>query len=280
MIFGPNSIKLTFVQAGGGILHQDGWVHRKAVPYIIVAQAVEGAYEIEVDGASSVRLEQGEAFLTAPDVPLVITHHCNPQSGMMRMRWVHFNFSVFDALGLASLVKFPVRMEADWADRIGQLSEKILTLQDLDLKKSLNSEVKINTFAFESLSILLDFLESKDLRPEFRPGIERLFPALEYARRNLTDRIEVADLARKVGLSVPRFHVEFKRHFGETPIEHLRKLRLSKACDLLRGSDRTLEEIAMETGFCSQFHFSREFRRFYGEPPSVYRQTMRRDFAL
>jgi len=280
MIFNPDSIKLTFVQAGHGTVLEDGMIHKKTVPYIIVAQAVRGCYEVEMNGNRPVKLKPGEAFLSAPDVPLAIKHHCEAQSGTMYIRWVHLNFNIFNALELASLVEFPLCMEKSWADRIGKLSEEILLNQDSDTSQTLNSRVKINSHAFEVLSILLDFLESKDLYPKFDSNMKRLFPALEYAKRNLTNRIEVEDMAKRAGLSVPRFHVEFKKYFGKTPIKYIRKLKLSKACDLLRASNYSLEEIAMETGFCNQFHLSREFKKFYNEPPSVYRQTMRYNFPL
>ena len=280
MILNPDAVKLTFVQAGKGLVLEDGRVHKKTVPYIIIAQAVTGYYEVEMNGNPPVKLKPKEAFLTAPDVPLTITHHCEAQSGKMYIRWVHLNFNIFNALELASLVSFPLCMEQSWADRIGKLSEEILLNQDSDTVQTLNSRVKINSIAFEILAILLDFLESKGLYPSFNNNMKRLFPALEYAKKNLTNRIEVRDMAQRAGLSVPRFHVEFKKFFKKTPIEYIRKLKLSKACDLLRSSNYSLEEIAMKTGFCNQFHFSREFKKFYNEPPSVYRQTMRYSFPL
>jgi len=274
----PGSLRLTFSQAGEGETRSDGFVHRKTVPYIIVAQATEGRYDVSCAGGPLTRLEEGEAFLTAPGVPLAITHNCRPSAGRMRMRWAHFNFSVFDAVGLASLVELPPRMELPWSERIGRLSGRILALQKAE--PSLASAAKICSLSFEILRELLDFLASKGLSPKLDPGVERLLPSLEFARRSLAAKVEVGDMARRAGLSVPRYHAEFKRRFGETPLEHLRRMRLSKACDLLRATDLSLSEIASSTGFCSQFHFSREFSKAYGEPPSTYRRTMRSGFAL
>ncbi len=275
-----SSLKLTFAQAGEGSTRDDGFIHRKTVPYMIVAQAVEGSYDISCAGGPLARLKTGEAFLSVPGVPLAITHNCDPSTGRMHMRWAHFNFSVFDAVPLSSLIELPPGMEEPWSERIGRLSAKMLAIQRSDQAQSLASASRVSSLAFEILSELLDFLEAKGLKPGFDPGILRLLPALEYARRNLSSKIEVGDMARRAGLSVPRFHAEFKSRFGETPLEHLKKARLSKACGLLRGTALSLEQIADETGFCSQFHFSREFRRAYGEPPSTYRRSMRDGLAL
>lgn len=275
-----DSVKVPFVKAGAGPIYTDGLVHKKTVSYIIIAQALEGHYEIQCDGRPSVILEQGEAFLTAPGVPLVITHHFAPKSSKMRMRWIHFNVNVFDSICLSTLVDFPVRMEQPWAEKIGRLSNKIHSIQRRDSATSLYAMVQVNAISFEIISILLEFLESKGIHPKFDPGMQRLLPSLEFARRHLAERITVGDLAKKVGLSIPRFHAEFKMHFAEAPFEHLRKIRLTKACDLLRGTGLLLEEIAAETGFCSQFHFSREFKKAYGESPSNYRQTIGNGHSL
>ena len=191
----------------------------------------------------------------------------------MRMRWIHFNVSLFDSVDLSALTDFPLRMEQPWAERIGRFSSRMAAIQRGNSSTSLLAAAQVNALSFEVLATLLDFLAAKGRTPQFDPGMKRLLPALEYARRHVAERIVVGDLARKVGLSVSRFHVEFKKHFGEAPLEHLRKIRLSKACSLLRGTDLLLEEIASRIGFCSQFHFSREFKKAYGEPPSTYRQT-------
>jgi len=271
-VLNAQSVRVTFAQGGEGAAPHDACVHKKTLPCIIIAQAVEGHYEIQCGGSPSAVLEPGEAFLTAPGAPLVITHHFARQSGRMRMRWVHLNVSLFDSVDLSALVDFPVRMELPWAERIGCLASRMVAIQRGDSATSLLAAAQVNSLSFEVLSVLLDFLASKGRTPRFDPGMERLLPALEYARRHLADHIVVGDLARKAGLSVPRFHVEFKKHFGESPVDHLRKIRLSKASTLLRGTDLLLEEIASRTGFCSQFHFSREFKKAYGEPPSIYRR--------
>jgi AraC-like DNA-binding protein len=51
-------------------------------------------------------------------------------------------------------------------------------------------------------------------------------------------------------------------------------MRLSKASDILRSGDSSLKGIAQTTGFCNQFHFSREFKKCYGYSPSVFRKNI------
>lgn len=278
MLFSTDSVRLTLVEPGTGewrILRKDNSIHRKAVPYIIIAQPTEGQYRIACGGGHAELIRTGEAFLTAPNLPLVIEHLLNPKTERMKSRWIHFNFVVFDAIGLASLFEeLPLRIESRWAEQFGVIAGKMLTVRQSTESQSIQSVAQMNELAFSLLCLLLKYLESKGITPRINPGIMRLLPVLEYARRHPAQKFEVADLARKANLSVPRFHAEFKRLFGDSPLDHVRKMRLSKASDMLRSGSSSLEEIARQTGFCNQFHLSREFKKCYGSSPSVFRKDV------
>ncbi len=240
MIFSPDSVRLTFAEAGRGVWRsggtKDAWIHRKAVPYMIIAQPTEGRYKIGCGGGTAELIPAGEAFLTAPNVSLTIEHLCNPRTGRMKYRYVHFNFIIFDAINLASLFELPLRVDGKWAGRFGRIADKMYAVQNSSGAQSMNSIALLNEMAFSLLRLLLEYLESIKIVPNMDPAIMRLIPVLEYARRHLDRKFEVANLARRANLSVPRFHSEFKRLFGDSPLEHLRKMRLSKASDLLRSS--------------------------------------------
>ncbi len=280
MQFSTDSIRLTFADPGRGVMTNDGWLHRKAVPYIIIAQPLEGSYTIECGDGRSSEIRTREAFLTAPNVPLAISHHCDPKTKRMVIRWIHFNFTVFDAISLADLFALPLCVEARWADKFGEIAEEMLLLKKSGDSKTLSSAARMNELSFSALNLLIEYLEGKGIRPEMNPDVTRMLPVLEFARRHLDRKLEVADLARRANLSVPRFHAEFKRLFGDPPLDHVRKMRLSKASDLLRSGSSSLEEIAQSTGFCNQFHFSREFRKCYGYPPTVFRKNISKGLAV
>lgn len=276
-----NSIKVSFADAGSGRwdLKVDGFVHRKTIPNMIVAQVTMGKYEIAVGNAPSVMIETGEAFLTPPNIPLTITHHCDPQSGEMTARWIHFNFTAFDALDLSRLLHLPLRVEKRWASQCGSVSDEMRALGNTGTN-DLATAARRNELSFKLLSILCELLSPEVGLPEETPGVARLLPALEYAQRHLEAKLTVNDLAKRVGLSTPRFHAEFKKWFGDAPLAHVRRMRLAKVCDLLRRTDISLEEAAQATGFCGQFHLSREFKKAYGKPPSLFRQSARDGFVV
>jgi AraC-like DNA-binding protein len=69
----------------------------------------------------------------------------------------------------------------------------------------------------------------------------------------------------------------FRRICGETLGEYVRRRRVEEA-DRALSSDLSLAEIAAETGFSDQAHFTRVFRHHFGVAPGARRRTMRTPF--
>ena len=58
---------------------------------------------------------------------------------------------------------------------------------------------------------------------------------------------------------MPHFCSEFKRHFGESAIQHLIRLRLQHAVYLLRDENLRIGEVAEQTGYEDLYYFSKLF---------------------
>ena len=82
----------------------------------------------------------------------------------------------------------------------------------------------------------------------------------------------LADVAAEAGVHPGHLASAFRRHFGCTVGEFVRRQRVSQACrDLARG-ERSLSDIAADAGFSDQSHFTRIFKRQLGLTPAAYRQ--------
>jgi AraC-like DNA-binding protein len=79
------------------------------------------------------------------------------------------------------------------------------------------------------------------------------------------------ELAKLCGLSVRAFERQFQSAYGLSPHEYVRNLRVRMSCHALVFSQKTLAEIATDSGFSDQSHFSKEFRRLMKETPRAYR---------
>ena len=64
----------------------------------------------------------------------------------------------------------------------------------------------------------------------------------------------------------------FKQNFGLGAIEYLNQVRIRSACDLLRNTDRSISDIAFDTGFHNLSNFNRQFRTKVGCSPQTYRK--------
>jgi len=103
----------------------------------------------------------------------------------------------------------------------------------------------------------------------------------ELLRRLLRakDRMDVASheewpvrrLARVSGVSEAHFARSFKDAFGVPPHRYLLTRRVERATALLRDTDRSITEIAFETGWNSLGTFGRTFRDVTGESPGEFR---------
>jgi AraC-like DNA-binding protein len=69
-------------------------------------------------------------------------------------------------------------------------------------------------------------------------------------------------------MSARSFHQHFKAVTGTTPLQFQKDLRLIAARALLAGERQSVSEAAYAVGYESPTHFSRDFRRRFGRPPS------------
>lgn len=83
------------------------------------------------------------------------------------------------------------------------------------------------------------------------------------------------ELASEIGVSRRHFFRAFKQSTGKTPHTYVAEHRLQRAADLLRATDLSATEIALECGFASSSHFTVAFKRAIGVSPSEFRRKWR-----
>jgi AraC-like DNA-binding protein len=174
---------------------------------------------------------------------------------------------------VTSLLALPLRVGVASCQSFGELIEAVFREPKGAVGvAALAALARRQELAFRALRLLCELAPLRDDAPELLRQRHRLGPVLELMRERLSEPVCVAELARRAGLSVPQFHAFFRRFMGRTPMEHLRQLRLSEACRLLVTADEPLRNVAEKTGFCNEFHLSREFRRVFGRPPGRWRR--------
>lgn len=84
----------------------------------------------------------------------------------------------------------------------------------------------------------------------------------------------VAEIAEAAGVSATTLARGYRRRYGCTVGERIRKLRIEAAARALVETDATLSVVALSAGFYDQSHFSNVFRKHMGLTPSDYRSRL------
>jgi len=96
----------------------------------------------------------------------------------------------------------------------------------------------------------------------------RVARAIARLRTGFRSPLSVPELARAAGMSASSFHAHFKAVTGTTPLQYQKDLRLIEARALLAERGRSVSEAAYAVGYESPTHFSRDYSRKFGLPPS------------
>jgi AraC-like DNA-binding protein len=94
--------------------------------------------------------------------------------------------------------------------------------------------------------------------------------AVEFIEANAGNDIALADIADAVHVSSRAVQYMFRRHLDTTPLQYVRRLRLSHAhTDLLSANplDDTVSAIATRWGFAHTGRFAVQYRQTYGHSP-------------
>jgi len=88
------------------------------------------------------------------------------------------------------------------------------------------------------------------------------------------ESFSLSDLAAAVGVNPDYLAVAFRKQYGRTVGEFVRKRRIEYACRQMTAGEMSLAEIALAAGFCDQSHFIRSFRRYLGMTPTEYQTSL------
>ncbi len=228
-----------------------------------------GASTWDVDGRE-LRLAAG--WLLA--VPPGVRHRSVARTGARH----HFAYASFD---LARLAARRPELAAEWR-RGGR--EPLVTPHGRALEPAFGTLVRElgeqRPHGAVALEAALDLLLVEAVRallapapPEPRiprhPAVARALHLLdtEHARPWTVD-----DLAAACALSRAHLTALFTAEVGRPPHAHLVHRRVERAGELLRGTDRTVAEVAAEVGFSSRAQLSRAFSRVLGTTPRAWRR--------
>lgn len=250
--------------------NQDLQIERHERPdHYIMFYVNEGRGSLTVRQATH-KVEAGQGFVIFPGVETRIQSH---YKDTMNVTWVAFSGYLVDRyLSRADLSVY----EPVFDDNEQQDARKYFaTLLTASLGFP-NRYCKIMAQLYSLIGFLIDNAGSKIKQTATMPEFY-LMRALDFIDRNYHENITIVDIASHVGISRKTLNLVFASLTGFSPKDYLTYYRISKAVDLLKDQNLSIEMISASVGYNDQFYFSKQFKKNVGQTPSECRRKQLTD---
>jgi len=104
---------------------------------------------------------------------------------------------------------------------------------------------------------------------------EDVLAAVRYIREHIHQGITVEDVLRVVPTNRRYLERKFRQHLGRSPLQEIRQMRITKAKELLSGSDLSMLAIARRSGLPNAERLANIFHDEVGLTPTQYRRQFR-----
>jgi AraC family transcriptional regulator len=100
-----------------------------------------------------------------------------------------------------------------------------------------------------------------------------LLQARDLLHDQFASNVTLSDIAAAVDIHPTYLARAFRRQFGCSLGDELRRLRVEFACRKLADADLPLNLVALDAGFADQSHFSKVFKRHMGMTPAQFKNS-------
>ncbi len=229
--------------------------------YIVTDGSGEQSY-----GGKTYALKTGSCVFI--DCMNAYSHSPSPEK-LWSLKWVHFYGPTMSQIydKYCERGGRPVFEPEDTSEAAALLDRLLETARSTDYMR----DMLIN----EQLSSLVRMIMSESWHPEDAgraPKKRSVSQVKEYLDAHFDERITLDDLSEIFYIDKYYLTKTFRAQFGVNISNYLQDLRITRAKQLLRFSDKTVEEIGYETGVGNPAYFSRVFKAVEGVSPKVYRE--------
>lgn len=186
--------------------------------------------------------------------------------------WIHFKGAgakaIYDILNPDSISNVPInnRLFTAQIERILEMTEDDSLYSSLELSFALHGI--LNTAIKSSMENTHD-----NSRSDYDSEIEK---SIEYIKENYRRDISIEDMVEELHISKYHFIRIFKRIMGVTPYKYLSSYRINESKTILRTTNKSVLETALDCGFNDAGNFILQFKKHTGISPTQYR----RDFGV
>lgn len=238
----------------------DGLCHEKVLPWLSVAQAETGSYDIRLGKKTGSMRNTGEGgfFIAPSNVLQTIIHRSNKESGVMKIRWIFLDVVINGRHRPDQLFDLPVVLGKEGKVKMNALFDELFSCEDICDRYS--------TY-YQIIKLILSLGKRKR-----RTDNKAMASVMDYISENYDKPITVKELSEIAYMSESNFYTVFKRQFSLSPLSYINHYRLSAAAELLLSTDARISDISDDVGFSDPLYFSRMFKKTYSVSPREYRK--------
>ncbi len=247
----------------------------------VICLILQGAKEATI-GKHTVTLQKGDALLVSHDLPVIarITQAGAevPYLALILSLDLSIVRSLYDQVGkeipentaAKSLCAGPA--DPAWVAPLGRYLD--LVDKPLDarvLGPSLRREIHFRLMMSPIGGMLCNLLSIDS-------HASRIGKAILKIREDFNKPLAIQELASHSGMSLSSFHAHFKAVTGTTPLQYQKDLRMITARALIQSGRCSVSASSFEVGYESPTHFTRDYVRKFGLPPSreIHRDALAR----
>jgi AraC-like DNA-binding protein len=246
--------------------HHFGWERGRVLEALQLVVITGGQGQFEMRGAGPRVIEAGDAFMLFPGV----WHRYRPEPATgWEESWIEVSGATVDRL-LQRKMLSPRLAVLRNAVAVGL--EGVLQAVHTRMRQpqpGFDPEV-----AAAGLAALATWKHARVAAQRETRMARAVAIAERHLAEHLAEPVNVAALARRLGIAYSHFRAAFKAHTGFAPWQYMLHLRLGHARRQLAGTDATLDEVAARLGFSSAFHLSAAFKQAYGAAPAHWRRRI------
>ena len=249
----------------------------RTAPFHVAIYLLQGSMEIIEDGIPY-RIMPDQVFFLKSGI-----HHWGNRSFEIGSSWYYAHFycdapsSCMEELPRGIYYDERISLKPSEKDRYFITLPKLINCEEkTQIKRNFEKMIEAHihgNIPQTSIRLWQIFLECAQNAQDDKVSNGYVEQIQNYVRQHYIDGFNSVQIQEACGLSYKYAGTLFKEVTGQTIKEYQCTLRLRKAEQLLKETNKSITEIAQLTGFSDVFYFSKIFHRKKGCPPGEYRKT-------
>lgn len=228
----------------------------RCFPFTVFVYVCEGTYYCTAQGVE-LTVGQGETLVVPPFV-----YHNIEMKNRGLLHWAHISL-IIDKNSVSCGKTIPYKIEGIASKKIGWCLKELNGVSELT--DEIRNVILKDRYIAEVFDIVLGLYkqlpEPKDL--------EHIYYLI---LRSPGERYTLSTLADLSNMSKRSFEKKFKKEYCKSPMQYVSECRIKMASFLLL-TGKSVKEVAQQTGYYDTYHFSKQFKKSIGVPPSEYART-------